>query len=707
MVSKKNKKNRHERQIVQSKSRLDIHETTRNTIFGIGLIIGALILVLSYFEKAGVGGYYLFSALDFIFGSGFFVLIILLLVMAVVFFVSKRPKLQAAVLFGGLLFLLSILGGIDVFMPGERAGGIVGLLVAYPFVEFFSVWAAMVILFGVALVALALIFNISIAKLFRKDKEIEKNMSLQVPEKPSVPEILAQAPLPAVEAPMVPKKAREVAEKPLLDVASLTKSRKVKTYGLPPLDLLEKSSGRPTTGDIKTYANIIKRTLENFGIPVEMGEINVGPTVTQYTLKPAEGVKLSKITALSADLGLALAVHPIRIEAPIPGRSLVGIEVPNRAVSVVKLRDLLELDAFQNATSLLSIPLGRDVAGAPSYVDLSRMPHLLIAGATGSGKSVAIHSILISFLYRNYPNTLRFIIIDPKRVELSMYEDIPHLLSPVVVESAQAINALKWAVKEMDRRYQVLAKERCRDIIGYNNQLIKAGKSEELMPFLVVVVDELADLMLSNQREVETSIVRLAQMARSVGIHLVISTQRPSVEVITGLIKANITSRIAFQVASQVDSRTILDTAGAEKLLGNGDMLFLSADSPKPKRIQGCFVSDKEVKKVVDYLQKVSWESGDEEASVTFNEPTISFSDSGKLGSSDDLFEDAKKLVIDTQKASASFLQRRLQVGYARAARLLDLLEEAGVIGPGEGAKPRQVFVRQDGVNQQSEDEVI
>ena len=429
-----------------------------------------------------------------------------------------------------------------------------------------------------------------------------------------------------------------------------------------------------------------------------MAEINVGPTVTQYTLKPAQGVKLSKITSLQNDLALALAAHPIRIEAPIPGRSLVGIEVPNKSVARVRARNLLAEKTFFEHPSSLLFALGRDVMGGAVYANLAKMPHLLIAGATGSGKSVALHVVINSLLYRNSPRTLRFLIIDPKRVEMSAYKDLPHLIAPVVIEREKAIQSLRWAVKEMERRYEVLSEAGNRDIDSYNSQIINSGDDASLvLPYLVVVIDELADLMMSFPREVEGSVIRLAQMSRAVGIHLMISTQRPSVEVITGLIKANITSRIALQVATQVDSRTILDMSGAEKLLGNGDMLYLAGDTSKPRRIQGAFISDEEVKKVVDYwkgsAKKMKDELGEQiDFEEQKNQGEVNFDDvSGEFD--DELLEDARDTVIKAGKASTSLLQRRLRVGYARAARLIDLLEEQGVVGPGEGAKPRRILV--------------
>jgi S-DNA-T family DNA segregation ATPase FtsK/SpoIIIE len=462
----------------------------------------------------------------------------------------------------------------------------------------------------------------------------------------------------------------------------------IKNYAAPPLNLLVSSVEKPTIGDLRANANIIKRTLESFGIPVEMGEINVGPTVTRYTLKPAEGVKLSKIESLHKDLALALAAHPIRIEAPIPGKSLVGIEVPNKNAALVRLGSLLLYPEFQKG-GLLNFALGRNVSGEPVFADIAKMPHLLIAGATGSGKSITIHSLLVSLLYKNSPETLRLILIDPKRVELSAYENIPHLMAPVITDNKKAIGALRWAIQEMERRYEILLQAGARDIKSYN-------KSSNRLPYLLIIIDELADLMASFGKEVEGAIIRLAQMSRATGIHLVVSTQRPSVEVITGLIKANITSRIALQVASQVDSRTILDSAGAEKLLGGGDLLFLSAELGKPMRLQGAYISEDEIKKVTNFIKKNN-EPAESEAlfdNAENSAPTLDL-EFENVGSNDDdsLLEEAIELVRSTKKASASLLQRRLKVGYARAARLLDMMEERGIVGPGQGAKPRDVYL--------------
>src|SRR3989344_3536299 len=458
-----------------------------------------------------------------------------------------------------------------------------------------------------------------------------------------------------------------------------------------PLSFLESRKGKPTSGDIKHNLEIIKATLENFGVPVEMGEVNVGPTVTQFTLKPHQGIKLSRITALQNDLALALAAHPIRIEAPIHKKSLVGIEVPNQSIAIVKLKDILTSQEFETKKANLKICLGEDVSGKSWVADLTAMPHLLIAGATGSGKSVCINNVIISPLYQYSPDQLRLILVDPKKVELTNYNGIPHLLTPVITEVDKTINALRWTVKEMEERFRLLNSVGKRNIEAYNQSVLT-----NRLPYIVIIVDELADLMAVAARDVEAAIVRLSQMARAVGIHLVLATQRPSVNVITGLVKANIPARIAFAVASSIDSRTILDSQGAEKLLGRGDLLFTTADLSKPRRIQGAFLSDEEIERVINFWQSQSdpdYLDNITEGQTRFVGPGFN----GGLDGGDELLEEAKQVVVKAGKASASLLQRRLRVGYARAARLLDLLEDKGVIGPGEGAKPREVYIKPGG----------
>jgi len=473
--------------------------------------------------------------------------------------------------------------------------------------------------------------------------------------------------------------------------------RDFKDWEFPSLDLLSDGVSTIESNEevLKKNAERIREKLDQFGITVTMNDIHVGPTVIQYTLRPHEGVKLSKITGLKNDLALALAAPAIRIEAPIPGKALVGIEVPNERRSTVHLREIIETPNFKKGSSKLKLPLGRDVSGMPIIADLQGMPHLLIAGATGSGKSVAMNTFLVSLLYQNSPADLKLILIDPKRVELKDYNNIPHLLTPVVTDPEKAAIALRWCVAEMNQRYQKCAEKSKRNITDYN-----ADKAiEEKMSTIVVVIDELADLMMAAGKEVEASICRIAQMARAVGIHLVVATQRPSVDVITGLIKANIPARISFAVSSSIDSRTILDGIGAEDLLGKGDMLFLPGGRSKPTRIQGIYTSSKEIERVTNHI-KISMEPDYNEAIVSpkvaaqklVGLPQSKVPEASE-GADDDLYDTAVNLIRENRKASASLLQRRLKVGYARAARLLDEMEEKGVVGPSNGAKPRELFI--------------
>lgn len=457
---------------------------------------------------------------------------------------------------------------------------------------------------------------------------------------------------------------------------------------------------------LQENARKIRDKLKQFGIMVEMHEVHVGPTVIQYTLRPDEGIKLSKITTLKNDLALALAAKAVRIEAPIPGKSLVGIEVPNDQRSIVHLRELLESKEFESISSNLRVPMGRDVSGKAVCDDISAMPHCLVAGATGSGKSVFMNGLLLSLLYQNSPADLRLILVDPKRVELSVYDGIPHLLTPVVKDPEKAAIALRWVVAEMNRRYILLSEKKFKNITEYNEAVkLQEGASEDAetedllqkMPHIVVVIDELADLMMAAGKEVEASICRIAQMARAVGIHLIVATQRPSVDVITGLIKANIPTRIAFAVSSSIDSRTIIDGIGAEDLLGQGDMLYLASGMSKPVRVQGVFVSSKEIEKVTNQIKIMSPPNYiDDVISPRLAREKVQGIPQSRLGedeAGDDMYQQALEVVFDSHKASASLLQRRLKVGYARAARLLDLMEENGVIGPVNGAKPREIYM--------------
>lgn len=462
-------------------------------------------------------------------------------------------------------------------------------------------------------------------------------------------------------------------------------------WQFPPLNLLVQKQDRADAGDVEGNAEAIKETFHNFNIGVEMEGANIGPRVTQYTLKPPTGVKLTKITALENNLALDLAAHSIRMEAPIPGKRLVGVEVPNIKSATVRVSSMLQSAEWQELKGPLGFVIGKDIGGVPVVGDLAKMPHLLIAGQTGSGKSVMINTVLTSLLYRNTPSDLKLILVDPKQVELTPYNDIPHLLTPVINEPEKCISALKWAVAEMERRLRAMAEAGRRNIVEYNNL-----KKEEGMPYIVIVIDELADLMMMAARDVESLVVRLAQKARATGIHLVLATQRPSVDVITGLIKANVPARIAFTTASQVDSRTIIDQIGSEKLLGQGDMLLLTSDMPKPKRIQGSFISDEETIKVTDFIRmQRAPDYNDEIISqpVQLNGRGGVVADYGGQDVDDDMWRDAIQVVIEGKKASTSLLQRRLRIGYGRAARLIETMEEQGIVGPADGSRPREVLV--------------
>lgn len=477
----------------------------------------------------------------------------------------------------------------------------------------------------------------------------------------------------------------------------------------PSLDLLEKKQSPADAGDVQQNAMIIKDTLSEFDIEVEMEGANIGPRVTQFTLRPPSGVKLTRITALETNIALNLAAQSLRMEAPIPGQKAVGIEVPNRKAADVRLYSVLSSKQWSQKAEPLSFAIGKDISGEVVVGELNKMPHLLIAGQTGSGKSVMINTLLTSLLYHNSPSDMKIILVDPKQVEMAPYQDIPHLLTPVITEPDKTISALKWAVNEMQRRYTLLAEHKVKDIKTYNQKIRSTGKKITVndedgipqehengaMPYIVVVIDELADLMMLAARDVEALIVRLAQKARAVGIHLVLATQSPRVDVITGLIKANIPARIAFTVSSQIESRIILDQLGAEKLLGQGDMLLYTTSMSKPKRIQGAWVTDTEVQKITDHLRMQS--------PPQYNDEVVSLPVqlNGKGGvvmdfdnnNDDDLYKDAVKVVIDSGKASTSLLQRRLRIGYSRAARIIESMEEQGIIGPADGARPREVLV--------------
>jgi len=693
----------------------------KRKIWGVVMLVVSLILILAFFNVAGVAGEFLTKIFFFAFGKAAYLIPFWFFLAGLIFFNLSPTKglfklkspLYLPTFLGISCFILGMSGILGAIGKENGEGGFLGYFITWPFFKMFGLWPTLIIFFGLILIGIFIIKH-----LFEEDQDGEKEETEKDKKSPIV-QLFNKVAHPTFKVKEIKDTEPKAKEQPQQKEISLQKAKKTEKvsflgeYKFPPLELLEEDHGQPTSGDIANNSAIIKRTLENFGIPVQMAEVFIGPTVTQYTLKPAEGIKLSKITTLNNDLSLALASHPIRIEAPIPGKPLVGIEMPNKVRAQVRMRNLVSQSTFQNANSTLNFVLGRDVAGNPIFADIRKMPHMLIAGSTGTGKTICLNTVITSLLYRNSPETLKLILVDPKRVEFTIYSDIPHLLCPIIYDAQKTLNALRWLVKEMERRFIVLAEARTRDINLYNDLVIKEN-GREILPFIVLIIDELADLMSARGKELEAGIVRLAQMARAVGIHLVLATQRPSVEVITGLIKANITSRIAFQVASHVDSRTILDAAGAEKLLGAGDLLFLSNETGKPRRIQGAYTSEKEVKKVTDFLREVGANmkelissehqelAMDLQKELEAQDQANLFPTSGEGISDfesyedDPLLEEAKKIVIEARKASASLLQRRLRVGYARAARLLDILEEKGIVGPSDGAKPREVFVNQE-----------
>ncbi|MEK7219067.1 MAG: DNA translocase FtsK [Patescibacteria group bacterium] len=743
-MAKKENEDRKKKDKENSKeNKMGLKSQTKYGILAIVFFVLALFLLMSKFDVAGNGGILIKDNITIMLGVGYLLLPLIFVLLGVSFIKSEVPDVGWIRIISGAMFLLSGLGIIDIVSGKDaegiyrHSGGLLGEILSTPLVSLFDVYASIVFLCAILIISISIIFDAKLnpipflQKIWNMIMK-KKNLAISLNEK-EIAEMEKYIPEPEEEEEDTAKSALGIVKKKEEDEEEIPiKNRRagLSAYVPPPLSLLEEDKGKPNTGDIKANANIIKRTLANFGIEVEMDEITIGPTVTRYALKPAEGVKLSRIIGLTNDLALALAAHPIRIEAPIPGKALVGIEIPNKTKSLVGLATLLGDDKFQNSAKALTIALGRNISGKSVFGNLAKMPHALVAGTTGSGKSVTIHSMITSLLYRNGPDDLKFILIDPKRVELTLYNNIPHLLTPVITDAKKTILALKWAAKEMDRRYDILEAESVRDIESYHNNVWsqkpprpsgtppqKGGETPLLnkegvgggdrLPYIVIIIDELADIMSSYPRELESAIVRLAQMSRAVGIHLILSTQRPEVNIITGLIKANIPARVALKVSSQIDSRTILDAGGAEKLLGAGDMLYSSGEA-QPERLQSAFISEAEVKKVVKYLadsykDEVTEEIALSSGSISVDSPRWSSGEAGKsifestlegrdTGDDDELYEEARMCVIEAGRASTSYLQRKLKLGYARAARLMDKLEERGVIGPGDGAKPREVL---------------
>jgi DNA segregation ATPase FtsK/SpoIIIE, S-DNA-T family len=712
-------------------------------VVALGLIAISILLIVAWF---GVGGPVLEwiqqAALTSI-GAAVYIVPILFTYVAVEIFRAEQNKLPHVMKIATGLVLVWF-AGLFGLLFGETYGGWVGqslnqlvlALVESPIAIFVYILLILItVLFVVRVSPIVLIQKLW--QLVQTEKFDDKNVEVmrQASENKSSKKDMAEFKLNAGVETTSETNEDSKSRSSFRDSVKQDKSAEEKSalvsvndpnWKAPSLSLLEKKQAPADAGDVQQNAQIIKDTLSEFSIDVEMEGANIGPKVTQYTLKPPSGVKLTRITALETNIALNLAAQALRIEAPIPGQRAVGIEVPNIKAADVRLHGILTSKQWEKSAEPLAFAVGRDISGEAVVGELNAMPHLLIAGQTGSGKSVMINTLLSSLLYRNSPSKMKLILVDPKQVEMAPYEDIPHLLTPVITEPEKTVSALKWAVNEMERRYKLLATEKVRDIQSYNKK-VQSGKGrievqdeeghaqqheEGAMPYIVIVIDELADLMMVAARDVEALVVRLAQKARAVGIHLVLATQRPSVNVITGLIKANIPARIAFTVASQVDSRTILDQAGAEKLLGKGDMLILTPAMSKPKRIQGAWTNDDEVGKITDHLRMQSAPQYNDDIvsqPVQLNGKGGVVMDFNTDSSGDPTYQEALRIVVDTGKASASLLQRRLGIGYAKAARYIDTMEEQGIIGPASGnSKPRDVLVTSlDQLNEQETTEDV
>ncbi len=731
-----------------------LHTDAKKSLLLVFLITFGLLSVLGFFNAAGLLGTWIDSGIGTLFGYGKWLLPILLFSLSGMMLTRKKTTTGDVVKYFGLIVIyLTILGLIHLFLGNDtktylkiaeagEGGGYIGYAIAASFFVLAGKVAGVILLLAFLIAGLIMTFNMSligfleglwlrIRRMFQRpeagDEEIldengepleeegvEEAESLEV-----VPDPLEEHNIMNVEFLDDETDTSEILEDEELgdeddededEAMPVVRKRRRRAryiWQLPPQDLLESNGEKAVSGDVEHNKNIIQKTLKYFGIEVEPGEVKEGPTVTQYTFTPALGVKISRITTLNNDLALALAKHPIRIEAPIPGKSLIGIEVPNKQTAKVRLRNIIDSREFKDRKGNLMVVLGQDVSGKNVVADLQKMPHLLIAGRTGSGKSVCINTLLLSLLYQNSPQDLKLILVDPKRVELATYKGIPHLQTDVIVDMKKVVTVLKWAVAQMERRYKVLEDAHCRDIVGYQEKSARGDTRTvvnfetsstheeplEHMPYMVIVIDEVADLMAQHGKEVEAIVSRLTAKSRAVGIHLVLATQRPEATVITGLIKANIPSRIAFQLKSHIDSRTILDAGGAEKLLGSGDMLYAPSEGSETKRIQGVFVSEDEVKRVTSFLRKQKEDLGDDEDEDPFSEATGDDSlmdalDAVDTGAEqDDMYVRAREVIINSGKASTTSLQTILGIGYPKAARLMNLLEENGIVGMIDGKK--------------------
>lgn len=693
-------------------------------VAAVGLIAFSLLLVVSWFGGGGDFLNWIRDASLRIIGYATYVVPVVAIYVAVQVFRVEANKLPGIMKFASILVILWFSGLFGLFREDGQAstGGVIGDTLNSVMTNLVNMPVAVFIYILLIVVTSLFVLRLSfqdVANSFKRKEAPDDAENVKVLRKSAedgkrdtkLPDFKLNAGVPMLTPEEQKKEKLSMAKKSFgPDKESEEKAAMLAVsdpnWKFPDIEMLEKKQKPADAGDIQQNARVIQDTLHEFNIDVEMEGANIGPKVTQYTLKPPAGIKLSRITALETNIALNLAAQSLRMEAPIPGQKAVGIEVPNKKAADVRLRGILDSPQWRSSTEPLGFAIGKDISGDPVLGELNKMPHLLVAGQTGSGKSVMINTLLCSLLYRNAPSDMKLILVDPKQVEMAPYQDIPHLLTPVIVEPEKTVSALKWAVNEMERRYTLLADERVRDIKTYNEKVKSKPVSvadqdgnmqqvdEGTMPYIVIVIDEMADLMMVAKRDVEALIVRIAQKARAVGIHLVLATQRPSVDVITGLIKANVPARIAFTVASQIDSMTILDQAGAEKLLGQGDMLLKTVTMPKPRRIQGAWVMDEEVAKITDHLRMQSAPQYNDEIisqPVQLNGKGGVIMDFG--GEGGDMFRDACRVVIETRKASTSLLQRKLRIGYARAARIIEEMEEQGIIGPADGSRPRDVLI--------------
>lgn len=674
----------------------------RGVMHQIKVLLGILLFLFvfaSIFNKAGSIGTALYNFFHLIVGKATPLLALLLLWYALKRLFPQKIHVRFFTAVGVFLFFLGLTGVLHSLVKGDLAeaasnglgGGWIGYGMFNTLNTAFGEIVGRLILIIICVISLMLLLDKALLPFLRPapEEEEEDEEATTQPEdqeaRVRVAGELKAGPLKRLLG--KPKEQSVDAPKTKVPVTTLSRSS---DWNYPPLTLLDLIDMKPQAGNIQKRMETIQKTLRDFSIDVSMSDVNIGPTVTQYTLKPAEGVKLNQITARQDDMALALAAESLRVEAPIPGKALVGVEIPNEKKAMVGVRDILQSKQFLALNSKLGIVLGRDAAGDPAVADLAKMPHVLIAGATGSGKSVCINTVILSLLMNNSPDELRMILVDPKRVELTSYNGLPHLLTPVITEPKDTVIALKRMVEEMERRYKLFANNGKRNIEQYNAE---PNLAEGKLPYIVVVIDELADLMMVSARDVESKIVRLAQMARAVGIHLIVATQRPSVDVITGLIKANIPTRLAFAVTSQVDSRTIIDGAGAEKLLGQGDMLYISTELGRPRRVQGAFVSEKELNSVIAHIKI---QEPHDHYDPSFLEEPVESRFGGSGGGLDPeeegLLEEAYDLFQKHNKASTSMLQTYMRLGYNKAKRIVAAMEERGMIGPDRGGKQREVY---------------